>query len=232
MKLSIILPTYNERNNILPLVKNILEICKNFKEIEIIIVDDNSSDNTYEHCKKNLKDEIFKIFLRKQDRSLAKSINFGIQKSSGDKIIVMDTDHTHDPKYIPEFITLSNKFDLVIGSRFSEGGKMLSTIHHYFSYFFNIFLRILLNTNVKDNLGGYFCLNRRVLDRVELQKIFYGYGEYFFRLIFYLNKKKITIKEVGVIYNLRLKDKSKSNFFRLFFKYTFESVKLRIKNLF
>ena len=231
MKISVILPTYNEKNNILLLVDEILKNLSKFKEKEILIIDDNSPDGTYKICNENLNNNFIKIFLRTEDKGLAKSIRFGIEKSSGDKIIVMDTDHTHDPKYLGILLNLSEQFDIVIGSRFFEGGKMAATTHHYLSYIFNVFLRILLRTGVKDNLGGFFCINKKSLKDLNFDKIFTGYGEYFLRLIFFLKKKNVKINEVGVIYNLRYKDKSKSNFFKLLFQYTFEALKLRIKNL-
>ncbi len=231
MKITVILPTYNEKNNILLLVDKILKNLFEYKDKEILIIDDNSSDGTFNICRKNLKNNSIKVFLRTKDKGLAKSIRFGIEKSSGDKIIVMDTDHTHDPKYLGMLLKLSEQSDLVVGSRFFEGGKMTATTHHYLSYIFNIFLRILLRTGVKDNLGGYFCINKKSLNNLDFDKIFIGYGEYFLRLIFFLKRKNVKINEVGVTYNLRFKDKSKSNFFKLLFQYTFEALKLRIKNL-
>ena len=111
------------------------------------------------------------------------------KKSSGDKIIVIYADHTHDPKYLGILLNLSEQFDIVIGSRFFEGGKMAATTHHYLSYIFNVFLRILLRTGVKDNLGGFFCINKKSLKDLNFDKIFTGYGEYFLRLIFFLKKK-------------------------------------------
>lgn len=230
MKVSIILPTYNEKNNILLLVKKILKILKNYKKLEILVIDDDSPDGTYEICKKNLNLRICKIFKRKKNRGLARSIDFGIKKSSGDKIIVMDTDFTHDPKYLNKFLLLSNNYEFIIGSRFVSGGKMVNTTHHYLSLIFNFFLTSLLKTGVKDNLGGYFCLKKNLLKYIKNKEVFLGYGEYFFRLIYYLKKKNIKIREVGVIYNLRHKGRSKSNFFKLFFQYSFEAIKLYIKN--
>ena len=77
MKITVILPTYNEKNNILLLVD---EILKN-------LIDDNSPDGTYKICKENLNNNSIKVFLRTKDKGLAKSIRFGVEKSSGDKII-------------------------------------------------------------------------------------------------------------------------------------------------
>ena len=227
MKVSVILPTFNEKNNIVSLVTNIEKNIKNFSNYEIIIVDDNSPDKTYEECLNNLDLKVCKIYQRVKDKGLAKSISFGINKSIGEIIVVMDTDHTHDPKYLNLLLDLSFDHDLVIGSRFEGDGKMIATFHHYLSFLFNIFIRVFLRTGVKDNLGGYFCIKRTALKDLDFDKIFYGYGEYFLRLIYFLKKKKIRIKEIGVTYNLRFKGKSKSNFFKLFFQYLYEVLKLR-----
>ena len=109
MKLSIILPTYNEKDNIIILINKIIKILKNYPKKEIIIVDDLSPDNTYSLVKKKFKKKKFvKAFQRKKDFSLAKSIGFGIKKSKGQLIIVMDTDFTHNPNLISKLIYYCN----------------------------------------------------------------------------------------------------------------------------
>ena len=100
-ELSIILPTYNEKDNIIILVNKIIKLLKNYKKKEIIIVDDSSPDNTYGLVKNKFRGKKFiKIFLRKKEFSLAKAIGYGIKKSRGRLIIVMDTDMTHNPNLI------------------------------------------------------------------------------------------------------------------------------------
>lgn len=228
IKLSIILPTYNEKKNIILLINKIKVILRNFKNYEIIIVDDNSEDKTYHICKKKfLKNRKIKVFLRKNKKSLGSSILFGINKSIGERIIVMDTDLTHNPKLIPKLLKISFDADMVIGSRFCTGGSMIDKKHFFLSLIYNFFLKVFLGTQVQDNLGGYFCINRKRLNKVNKKKIFYGYGDYFFRLIFFLKKIDISIIEVPTIYKLRHKGKSKSNFIKLLFKYTYETFKLR-----
>tara|TARA_Y100000590_G_scaffold188684_1_gene215014 strand:- start:78 stop:776 length:699 start_codon:yes stop_codon:yes gene_type:complete len=225
---SIILPTYNEKKNIILLINKIISILKNFKSYEIIVVDDNSKDNTYNICKKRfIKNKRIKVLLRKKNKSLGSSILYGINKSVGKKIIVMDTDFTHDPNLIIKFLQISNNVDMVIGSRFCSGGSMINKKHYYASLIYNIFLRIVLRTQVQDNLGGYFCIKRNIIHKVNSKKIFYGYGDYFFRLIFYLLKKNVSIIEIPTMYNLRYKGSSKSNFIKLFIMYSYETIKLR-----
>ena len=164
IKISIVLPTYNEKTNIIILVNKIIKITKDFPKKEIIIVDDSSPDGTYEHAKEKFKSKNYvKIYSRKKNFSLGASVGFGITKSKGNKIIVMDTDLTHDPRLIPKLIECSKKFDLVSGSRFSKGGSMYSFFHYTCSLFFNYFLRLLLKSSLRDNLGSFFCINKKAL---------------------------------------------------------------------
>ena len=230
--LSIILPTYNEKDNIIILVNRIIKLLNNYPSKEIIIVDDSSPDNTYSLVKNKFKKKKFiKIFLRKKEFSLAKSIGYGIKKSRGRLIIVMDADMTHNPNLIKRLINRSRKYDLVSGSRYIEGGSMYSFFHHSFSLIFNFFLEILLRTKMKDNLGGYYCVRRKVLKKLDFNKIFYGYGEYYFRLLFYLSKNKISMTEIPAHFQKRNFGVSKSNFFWLLFKYSLEAMILRLKNI-
>ncbi len=228
MDLSIILPTYNEKNNINILIKNILEILKNLENKEVIVVDDNSPDGTYLFCKKEFeKNNQIKLIFRQNNRGLANSIGEGIKASKGKNIIIMDTDLSHDPKLIPQMINLNKDYDIVSCSRYCEGGSMGNKLHYYCSFSYNLLLKFILKTQIKDNTGGYFCIKKNTLDLLPFEKIFYGYGEYFFRLLFFAKKKKKSIIEIPTIYNLRTYGKSKSNFFLLLFKYFFSAIKLQ-----
>jgi|TARA_B100001964_G_scaffold67961_1_gene77212 dolichol-phosphate mannosyltransferase len=230
MDLSIVLPTYNEKDNIINLIKQILEILKNIENKEIIVVDDNSPDGTYLSCKTAFeKNDGIKVLLRKSNKGLANSILDGIKICKGEYIIVMDTDLTHDPKLIPKLTYLAKEYDIVSGSRFCAGGLMENKIHYFCSFSFNLLLRIILKTQIQDNLGGYFCIKKNTLDSLPFEKIFYGYGEYFFRLLYFAQEKKFNIIEIPAVYNLRQKGKSKSNFLLLLLKYFFSAMKLRFR---
>ena len=92
-------------------------------------------------------------------------------------------------------------------------------------------LKLILKTDINDNLGGYFLIKRELLNKLSFDKIFYGYGEYFFRLLFFSRQKRARILEIPAIYKQRIYGKSKSNFVVMLFKYFFAAVKLRfIKN--
>ena len=143
----------------------------------------------------------------------------------------MDTDLTHNPNLIKKLIYYCKKNDLVSASRFVEGGSMYSLFHYVLSLIFNFFLALLLNSPMKDNLGGYYCVKRKVLRKLNFNKIFYGYGEYYFRLLFYLRKHDTRMYEIPSRYMKRHAGQSKSNFFILLFKYSIEAIILKLRNL-
>ncbi len=227
MQVSIILPTYNEKKNILLLINSIKRQLKNYN-LEIIIIDDQSPDETGLICKKNfIKYKNIKVLINKSRIGFAKSILEGIKVATKKKIIVMDTDFTHDPKLIPTMLRLSNEYDIISGSRYCSGGYMENQIHSHLSYFYNLILKLILKTQIQDNLGGYFCIDKKNLSKLPKQKIFYGYGEYFFRLLFYSLRLNFSILEIPAIYKSRKRGKSKSKFIYMFYKYFVEALKLR-----
>ena len=227
MEISIILPTYNEKDNIVRLVETIKKL--NLEQtFEILIIDDNSPDGTYQFSKDKLSyDKNIKIILRKNIRGLAFSIKEGIEKSEGNHVIVMDTDFTHDPILIKKMISLRSQYEIISGSRYVPGGSMENQFHGKLSYYYNVMLKFLLKTKINDNLGGYFLIKRDLLNDLEFDKIFYGYGEYFFRLLYFSKNKNAKIIEIPAVYKQRLYGKSKSNFLAMLFKYFFAAVKLR-----
>jgi len=221
MKISVILPTYNEAGNIANLVHAIITNIPPGWDYEILVVDDDSPDKTYEIVGDafNTNPAVIPI-LRTTERGLAKSIRAGIEKSSGDQILVMDTDFTHDPVEIPKLLHISQVYDIVSGSRFCPGGNMDDTTHYLASLIYNWCMRLLLRTQVQDNLGGFFTIRKKELSTLPFDKIFFGYGDYFFRLLYYAGKKGLTIVEIPALYHNRTKGMSKSNFPKLLLSYT------------
>lgn len=230
-KISIIIPTYNEKGNIVKLIEQIQSILKNTKfYYEIIIVDDNSSDLTGVIAEKQfIKERNIKVYIRNK-RGLATAIYYGIQKSSGDYILGMDADFNHQPKYIPKILSKINKFDLVVGSRFIKGGGMENKIRYFLTLFFNMFLKHILSFPTTDNMSGFFAIKNNILEKLPLNEIFQGYGEYHLRLVFYAKKHGLKIAEVPVYYTKRKYGKSKSNLIKMFCNYIIVALKLSLSN--
>ena len=228
MMVSVILPTYNEAQNIVELVREIQKNLPANCSYEILVVDDNSPDETYRLVQTTFKDDPAVIpVLRTSDRGLANSIRDGILKAKGDQILVMDTDFTHDPAEIPKMLHVAQVYDLVSGSRFCPGGNMQDTGHYIASMLYNWLVRICIRTQVQDNLGGFFTVRKSMLDLLPFDRIFWGYGDYFFRLLHYAQRRNFTIVEIPAQYNVRTRGKSKSNFFKMLFLYTRALVQLR-----
>lgn len=219
-RISVVLPTYNEVGNIVPLVKQICHNLLNY-QYEVIIVDDDSPDGTGRIVKKHFdSDKKIKLFVKKKDKGLAKAIRSGIEKSRGDFILVMDTDFNHNPDDILKMLSIKEKYDLVIGSRYIEGGGMEDRWRFLLSYLYNLCLKIILNHKVHDNLSGFFLIKKRALKKFNYDAIFYGYGDYFIRLLHHAQKNNLHIKEIPVYYKNRIAGQSKSKFFSMFVDYS------------
>lgn len=231
MKVSVILPTYNESGNIVALVRKILELLPASYEPEILVVDDNSPDGTHKLVEETFRgDPRVRPILRTSNRGLANSIRTGIEQSTGEQIVIMDTDFTHDPREVPRLLHVGQIYDIVIGSRFCAGGSMQDNTHYYASLAYNWMLRIILRTQVQDNLGGFFTIPRKVMNTLPLDAIFFGYGDYFFRLIFFVQRQGYTVVEIPAQYLARTAGVSKSHFLELLFTYSMAAIRLRLKH--
>ncbi len=231
IKYSIVLPCYNEFKNLCLLIPQLLKIFKK-KRYEIICVDDNSSDHTVPKLKKIFKkNNKIDFILRKKNRSLGLSIKDGIKKSTGNVIIVMDTDFNHRTQDLYKMVKQfeKNKFDMICGSRFLKGGSSNTFFRHVCSLVFNFFVNMITGGNLSDNLSGFFIIKKKFLQQ-KLDKIFYGYGDFYIRLLYFVQKKNLSILDFPVKYNLRRYGQSKSKLLRMLISYTYETIILKFKN--
>lgn len=234
MNTSIILPTYNEKDNIVPLIKSIISsVGKYEKEYEILVIDDNSPDKTATISKNFFsKNKHVKVFVRKKDKGLASAILYGITKSKGKVIVVMDTDFSHDPNMLPKMLSLIKNYDIVIGSRYVKSGGGENKKRYWLSRIYNIYLRIILRIKIADFLFGYFCVKRNFIFNNNLAKksIFTGFGDYFIRFAYFSNKAGARFIEIPTFYKDRVHGYSKSNIIKMFITYTNTSLRLMVHN--
>jgi dolichol-phosphate mannosyltransferase len=161
MKVSVVLPAYNEAVNILPLIGAILKDAPDDRYVEIIFVDNNSPDGTHRIVQSRYANQKgVRCLLRTKNRGFANSIREGVDAATGEVVVVMDSYFTHEPREIPKMVHMEKMFDLVTGSRFCAGGNMQNKAHYLASFCFNLFLRIILKTQIQDNLGGFFCIQK------------------------------------------------------------------------
>jgi dolichol-phosphate mannosyltransferase len=227
---SIILPTYNERDNIVELVQTIHHhLEKQTFNYEIVVVDDNSPDGTADVVRATFgNDQRVKLHVRTHERGLASALRYGAEHSCGEVLVFMDTDFNHDPAMIPQLIKFLEYYDVVIGSRFVMRGGMEDSTRYLFSFIYNLGLRFLFGTRVWDNLSGFFAIYRSRLFELDLDRIFYGYGDYFIRLLMVGWRRGWCMLEVPVFYRLRQHGHSKTQFLNIFGRYTLAILKLRL----
>lgn len=228
---SVILPTFNESGNIIELIETLLkELSKKRISSEIIVVDDNSQDKTGVLCQKYFSKTPNVRALIRRDRGLATAVRYGIEKAVGEIIVVMDTDFNHDPRLVPKLIEKCKKYDFVVGSRYIKGGGMANKSREKLSFFFNLVVRLILASPVRDNLSGFFAIRTKMLEKLNFDRIFYGYGDYFIRLIYYSKIQGSTFSELPAFYNDRMYGVSKSQFIQMFRDYLASTLSLRFKN--
>ena len=231
MKTSIILPTYNEKDNIVELIQAIFATLESQDlDYDIVVVDDNSPDGTADAVRQKFDgDERVKLFVRTKERGLATAILYGIRHSKGDIIVSMDTDFNHDPAIIPQMIKFLEYYDIIIGSRFVMAGGMEDRFRQFSSQIYNYGIRLLFGTPVHDNLSGFFSIYRDKLEAMDLDQIYYGYGDYFIRLLMVANKRNYRMLEIPVFYRLRMHGHSKTQFVSILSQYSRALISLRIK---
>jgi len=231
MKTSIILPTYNEKDNIVELIQAIFATLQpDGLNFEIVVVDDNSPDGTAEAIRQNYsQDERVNLFVRTRDRGLASALRHGIEHANGQILVFMDTDFNHDPLIIPQMIKFLEYYDIIIGSRFVMAGGMEDRFRQFSSLVYNYGIRLLFGTPVHDNLSGFFSIYRDKLMTMDLDQIYYGYGDYFIRLLMVAHKRGYRMLEIPVFYRLRLHGHSKTQFVSTFIQYTRALLTLRFK---
>ncbi len=216
-KISVIVPTFNERENIVSLVQAIHGVLREFPH-EILVVDDQSPDGTAQAVM-DLKNPETRVMVRFSDPGFAKSIRCGIENATGDLLVIMDSDFNHDPGCIPAMIEKLSQYDCVSGSRFLVGGRMIPAWRGVASRLFNAFVCGMTGSRMTDNLFGFFGLRREALERCSFEDIFFGFGDYGIRLLFALQKNKANIFEFPAICGKRLAGLGNRRFLRTFFLY-------------
>lgn len=228
IKHSIILPCYNEKENLKALIPQIHQYVPK-DSTEIVIVDDSSADGTVQYFEAIISKNVKIVDRSGKQRSLGASIKDGIQNSEGEIIIIMDSDFNHRPSDLPILIENMKFFDCVVASRFVYGGTMGSRFRHISSWGFNIVTRILTNTRITDSLFGYISIKRKLINTIKLEDVFYGYGDYCIRLLYYLQKQRVTILQIPGVLGDRLYGTQNKKLFSTLVKYLIAVFQLIVK---
>ena len=232
----IILPTYNEKENIENIIRAIFSLKKKF---DILVVDDNSPDGTYkivETLQTEFPNELF-LEKRKIKTGLGAAYIHGFKWAllrKYDYIIEMDADFSHDPN---DLIDLYNACadqgaDVSVGSRYSKGVNVVNwpMSRVLLSYFASKYVRLITGIPVYDTTAGFVCFKRKVLETINFDKIkFIGYA-FQIEMKFKAWKHGFKIKEVSVIFRDRVLGESKLNS-SIISEAIFGVIKMRMKGL-
>lgn len=178
MKISIVIPTYNEKDNVKILIPRIFEIFrKNKINGKLIIVDDNSPDGTSNVIRKFKRSYPITLITRKKKMGLGSAYITGFKKAlkeNSDIIFEMDADLSHPPEFIQEFIKkIEEGYDVVIGARTISGGKIIgwSIYRKIISKIGNLIGKYLAGVYIDDLTSGYRAYRKEVLKNIELNDI-------------------------------------------------------------
>jgi len=207
MKISIVIPILNEKNNIKKLSKLIFRSLKGLV-YEIIFVDDNSLDGTFNLIKK-IKNKKISFYVRKKKPDLTQACLLGISKARYNYIVIMDGDLQHHPKYILKFIDAieKKKIDMIVGIRDFSKRNQLSLIRYLGSKILIFIINIFLGYKTKDPMSGYFLIKKNIFKKYKTQM--YGKG---FKILFdiiYTASDKLIIEDIKIKFYKRFKNKSK-----------------------
>tara|TARA_B100002052_G_scaffold295772_1_gene322917 strand:- start:99 stop:797 length:699 start_codon:yes stop_codon:yes gene_type:complete len=213
-KISIILSTFNEE---IAIKKTINEIRKHINDVEIIVVDDNSTDRTFEILK-SLENDTTKVFLRKKTKGLASAFLLGLIHSRGDIIGWVDSNMSSVVKLFPQMINELQTNDVVILSRFLEGGKdERNFVRKWSSYILNKITKFVLRSKINDLSSGIFVMKRAVL--LDTLPIASGHGEFIIEFLYNAERKGNKIKEIA--YTQPIDEEGNSKSYPNFFKFSF-----------
>ena len=204
---SVVLPTFNESMNVVPLIRRTQEALKEYQK-EIIVVDDDSPDKTWEVAQ-DLQDPEVRVIRRIDEKKLVSAIQRGIDEARGQYVVWMDADLSMPPEVIPFLIAQLNSFDVAVGSRYAKGGKDVRPwLRVVSSRFINLVANVVLNFKVKDYDSGFVAARKKVLQKIRLSDS--GYGEYCIEFLYRVGKKGYWITEVGYSFTDRKAGQSKT----------------------
>ena len=199
MKLSIIIPCYNEKNTLPEIISRVKNSA--VKEKEIILVDDGSSDGTRELIKTEIESQVDKVLYHENNMGKGAAVATGVRQATGEIIIIQDADLEYDPQEYPKLLEpiIEGKADVVYGSRFLGEGP--HRVHFFWHYVGNKFLTILsnmfTNLNLTDMETCYKVFKAEVIKKVTLKEKDFGIEP---EITAKIAKMKCRIYEVGISY--------------------------------
>jgi len=212
----VVIPTYNERENIEQLLEEILSLPVNF---DILVVDDTSPDGTWKVVEKLIEvEKRVNLIIRAGKQGLGRAYQEGFSwgiKEGYEFIFEMDADFSHSPKDLIRLRETAEEFPVVIGSRYVKGGRVegWSKKREILSRLGNLYVKILLNLPVRDATGGFRCYHREVLKKIPLERLSGKGFSFQIEMTFWAHKLGFPIKEIPITFRERELGESKMDSF-------------------
>ena len=208
-KFTIVIPVYNEAKNLKILIPKIYKQLKNEK-FELIIVDDNSNDETLRVLKK-FRRKNFHHLIRKTERDLSKSCILGFKKARYKNIIVMDGDLQHKPSDLKKILNVYFKYnpDIAVGTRdlFKIKKHNLNFLRLLASRILILIVNLLLGNKTSDPMSGFFVFKKEIFSKSEKRMIKKGYK--ILLDLLYIKNQNVEVIDVNINFDSRMKGKSK-----------------------
>lgn len=210
----VIVPTYNEADNIDELISRLLALPV---DLGVLVVDDNSPDGTgilVEVWKESDPDRVFAVHRSGKlglGTAYIAGFNLAMEELQAERIMTMDADFSHNPRYIPSMIALSNEKDIVIGSRYVAGGgsRNCTWKRIWLSRIANFVARSLLGLQARDTTSGFRLYHRHALQSIPLEHIFSSGYSFLVEMLFMCQRRGWDIGEVPIIFEDRRKGTTK-----------------------
>ncbi|HNI12047.1 MAG TPA: glycosyltransferase family 2 protein [bacterium] len=205
MKLSVVIPVYNEKNTILQVIKTVRNVDIGNTVMEVVVVDDCSTDGTTELLRSQTSTDILKFYFHQHNMGKGAAVRTGFNQTTGDFIIVQDADLEYDPNEYGKLLEplLSGKADVVFGTRFAgnDAHRVLYFWHYLGNQFLTTLSNMLSNLNLTDMETGYKVFRKEILHAITLEQNRFGFEPEITAKVAKI--KGIRIYEVGISYHGR-----------------------------
>jgi len=215
MKAIVVMPTYNEAENLPQMVAALLSLKED--DLEIVIVDDNSPDGTGDIAEELSRRYPSRLHIIHRERKLGlgtayiAGFRLALEKRA-DCIVEMDADFSHSPSYIPALLEAIRECDVVVGSRYVPGGGVRggwSAWRRFLSWAGNLYARLATGLKVRDTTAGFKCFHKEVLQNLDLARI--GSDGYAFQIemAYLCQRKGFDVREIPIVFQDRASGSSK-----------------------
>lgn len=213
LKVSVIIPTYNEKENIEAMVNQLLALPTG---VHVLVVDDNSPDGTGEIVGRLMSENAGRVGIIRRTGKLGLGTAYiaGFKRAledAADLICTMDADFSHNPRYIPDMVDkIEQGYDLVIGSRYVQGAGSTQTVDRkLLSWGANTFTRVMLGLRAHDTTAGFRCYRRQVLEQMDLDSVKASGYSFLIEILLGVQRRGWRVGEVPILFEDRCLGTSK-----------------------